>query len=108
MQNRPVPTVRQVLQNYITGFVYTLKHPLTLLPTIILSAMWIVLGILQTTVGKNLPMSVLNFISYAQGGLYGGVVGAIGGIVGKIIIAAFLNALIAPLFIKGAKPFHNF
>ncbi|MBQ7467684.1 MAG: hypothetical protein IJS75_02355 [Bacteroidales bacterium] len=108
MNNRPVPTVRQVLHNYVTGFVYTLKHPLTLLPTIILSAMWIVLGILQTTVGKNLPMSVLNFISYAQGGLYGGVVGAIGGIVGKIIIAAFLNALIAPLFIKGAKPFHNF
>ena len=108
MQNRPVPTVRQVLRNYITGFVYTLKHPLTLLPTIILSAMWIVLGILQTTVGKNLPMSVLNFISYAQGGLYGGVVGAIGGIVGKIIIAAFLNALIAPLFVKGAKPFQNF
>ena len=70
--------------------------------------MWIVLGILQTTVGKNLPISVLNFISYAQGGLYGGVVGAIGGIVGKIVIAGFLNALIAPLFIKGASPFHNF
>lgn len=108
MENQQTPSVGQVLRNYIQGFVYTLKHPLTLLPTIILSGVWIVLGILQTTVGKNLPMSVLNFISYAQGGLYGGVIGAIGGIVGKIIIAAFLNALIAPLFIKGAKPFHNF
>lgn len=108
MENRSTPTVRQVLANYAKGFVYTLKHPLTLLPTIILSAMWIVLGILQTTVGKNLPISVLSFISYAQGGLYGGVLGAIGGIVGKIIIAAFLNALIAPLFIKGARPFQNF
>ena len=52
-------------------------------------------------------MKVLNFLTFAQGGLYGGVIGAVGGILGKIIVAAFVNVLIVPLF-QGGHPFSNF
>ena len=92
------------LKSYLKRSLEVYKHPKQLLPTIILTVVWMVLGIVQLKVKENLPMQVLNFITYAQGGLYGGVVGAIGGILGKVVVAAFVNALIVPLF-SGKKPF---
>ena len=94
------PYVRQYLKQSLQVF----KHPKQLIPSIILSVVWIILGIVQIKVRENLPLKVLNFITYAQGGLYGGVVGAVGGILGKIIVASFVNALLVPLF-QGKKPF---
>jgi hypothetical protein len=38
--------------------------------------------------------------------MYGGLLAAAGGILGKVIVAAFLNAMIMPLF-KGGKPFEG-
>ena len=94
------------LKQYLKQSLQVFKHPKQMLPTIILTVVWIVLGILQLKVKNNLPMQVLNFITYAQGGLYGGVVGAIGGILGKVVVAAFVNALIVPLF-SGKKSFDS-
>ena len=92
------------LKQYLKQSLQVFKHPKQLLPTAILTVVWMVLGILQIKVKENLPMQVLNFITYAQGGLYGGVVSAIGGILGKVVVAAFVNALIVPLF-QGKMPF---
>lgn len=92
------------LKQYLKQSLQVFKHPKQMLPTIILTVVWIVLGILQLKVKNNLPMKVLNFLTYAQGGLYGGIFGAIGGILGKVVVAAFVNALIVPLFM-GKKPF---
>ena len=92
------------LKQYLKQSLQAFKHPKQMLPTIILTVVWIILGILQVKLRENLPMKVLNFITYAQGGLYGGVVSAIGGILGKIVVAGFVNALIVPLFM-GKKPF---
>ena len=92
------------LKQYLKQSLQVFKHPKQMLPTIILTVVWIVLGILQLKVKNNLPMKLLNFITYAQGGLYGGIFGAIGGILGKVVVAAFVNALIVPLFM-GKKPF---
>ena len=92
------------LKQYLKQSLQVFKHPKQLLPTIILTVVWMVLGILQVRLKENLPMQVLNFITYAQGGLYGGVVGAIGGILGKVVVAAFVNALLVPLF-QGKMPF---
>ena len=95
------------LKAYFKQCLEVFKHPIMLLPTAILIVVWIGLGILQNKVGRNLPLSMLNFITFAQGGLYGGIFGAIGGILGKIVVAAFVNMMIAPLFYK-KNPFANF
>ena len=92
------------LKQYLKQSLQVFKHPKQMLPTIILTVVWIALGILQIKIKDNLPMKVLNFLTYAQGGLYGGIFGAIGGILGKVVVAAFVNALIVPLFM-GKKPF---
>lgn len=34
--------------------------------------------------------------------MFGGVLGAVGGIIGKVVVAAFLNVAIVPLFQKKA------
>lgn len=95
------------LKAYFKQCLKVFKHPILLLPTAILAVIWIVLGILQNHVKQNLPLSILNFLTFAQGGLYGGIFGAIGGILGKIVVAAFVNAMIVPLFQK-KNPFANF
>ncbi len=94
------------LKQYLKQSLQAFKHPKQMLPTIILTVVWIILGLLQIKLKENLPMKLLNFITYAQGGLYGGVVSAIGGILGKVVVAGFVNALIAPLFM-GKKPFNG-
>lgn len=95
------------LKGYFRQCGEVLKHPKLLLPTLILAIVWIILGILQTRVRENLPMKVLNFLTFAQGGLYGGVIGAVGGILGKVVVASFVNVLIVPLF-QGGRPFAGF
>lgn len=100
-------TLGDYLKAYFKQCLEVFKHPKMLLPTAILAVVWIGLGILQNMVGENLPMSMLNFLTYAQGGLYGGILGAIGGILGKIVVAAFVNVMIVPLFYK-KNPFANF
>ena len=95
------------LKGYFRQCGEVLKHPKLLLPTVILAVVWIILGILQTRVRENLPMKVLNFMTFAQGGLYGGVIGAVGGILGKVVVASFVNVLIVPLF-QGGRPFADF
>ena len=95
------------LKSYFRKCGEVLKHPKLLLPTLILALVWIILGLIQARVRPNLPMKVLNFLTFAQGGLYGGFIGAVGGILGKIVVAAFVNVLIVPLF-QGGHPFSNF
>ena len=108
MDNNGAQTFGQFLKGYFKGLFQMLKHPLTLLPTLLISAAWIVLGIVHTRYGESEWLSWANFFTFAQGGLYGGTVGAVGGILGKILIATLLNAMIMPLFIKGSRPFARF
>ena len=108
METNGAQTFGQFLKGYFKGLVQMLKHPLTLLPTLLISAAWIILGILHTRYGESQWLAWANFFTFAQGGLFGGTVGAVGGIVGKILIATLLNAMIMPLFIKGSRPFARF
>lgn len=108
MDNNGAQTFGQFLKGYFKGLFQMLKHPLALFPTLLISAAWIVLGIVHTRYGESQWLSWANFFTFAQGGLYGGTVGAIGGILGKILIATLLNAMIMPLFVKGCRPFARF
>ena len=94
--------------SYLSRLKQILKHPIVLLPTLIITIIWIVLGIIQSRYKETQALSWMNFFTFAQGGLFGGVAGAVGGIVGKILIASILTALLTPLFIKGSQPFAGF
>ena len=96
------------IASYFQKLKYVIKHPLVLLPTLIITIIWIVLGIIQSRYKETQALSWMNFFTFAQGGLFGGVAGAVGGIVGKILIASILTALLTPLFIKGSQPFAGF
>ena len=102
------PSVSQYFKTLGKKILFALKHPLLLLPTVLIMGGWILLGFLKSHFGESRLLSVFNFFTFAQGGLFGGVAGAIGGILGKIMVAGLLNALILPLFVRGKKPGDRF
>jgi len=108
MQNEQPQPFGQFLKAYFKNLWQMIKHPWAFIPTLLLSAAWIVLGIAQTRMAASPAFDWANFFTFTQGGLFGGLAGAIGGIVGKILIATLLNALIMPLFMKGSRPFAKF
>ena len=89
------------LKNYLKQSLQIFKHPMKLLPTVVISIIWIVIGYFSSP-PRVLPgwAQVVSFFTFAEGGLFGGVIGAVGGIVGKVVMAVFINSLILPLFEK--------
>ena len=61
------------------------KHPMMLLPTLVLGAIWLVIGYLSSTTELPGWAKVVSFLSFAEGGLFGGALGAAGGIVGMLL-----------------------
>ena len=93
--------VGQYLKNALKQGLQIFRHPLKLLPTVVIGAVWIVLGYLSAAMQPfPMPLKIASFLSYAEGGLFGGVLGAVGGIAGKVVMAVFTNSLILPLFEK--------
>ena len=90
------------ISQYIRKSLKVLKNPKQMIPTIVLGLFWLVLALLGSFGIDPLPVRILSFLTFAQGGMFGGVLGAVGGILGKIVVAAFLNAIIIPLFQKKA------
>lgn len=90
------------LAEYIRQSLTVLKNPKQMLPTVVLGIVWLVLALLGSFGINPLPVRILSFLTFAQGGMFGGVLGAAGGILGKVVVAAFLNAAIVPLFQKKA------
>ena len=100
MENERI-SVGQYLKNALQQSVQVFKTPKKLLPTIVIGIIWLVIGILSSTMKPfPLPLKIVSFLSYAEGGLFGGVLGAIGGIIGKVVVAVFINSLVLPLFEK--------
>ena len=102
---RPM-TFSEFLKSYFGRCVETLKNPKQLIPTLALGVVWLILSVAASYIKLWLPFQALSFLTFAQGGMYGGILGAVGGIIGKVIVAAFLNVLLVPLF-TGQKPFKS-
>lgn len=86
------------------GVMDIVHHPAKLLPTIILSVIWMAISWLMA-MGNDLPaVRWLNKLTYASGGMYGGSLGAAGGIFGKAVFAAVLNTIVLSLW-AGKNPF---
>ena len=94
--------MRKFIIGYVRQSLNVLKNPKQMIPTVILGLFWLVLALLGSFGINPLPVRILSFLTFAQGGMFGGVFGAVGGILGKIVVAAFLNAVIIPLFQKKA------
>jgi hypothetical protein len=88
--------------SYVRQSLNVLKNPKQMIPTVILGLFWLVLALLGSFGINPLPVRILSFLTFAQGGMFGGVFGAVGGILGKVVVVAFLNAAVIPLFQKKA------
>lgn len=86
------------------GVMDIIRHPAKLLPTIILSVVWIVISLLMAMGKDTAVVKWINTLTYASGGMYGGAVGAAGGIFGKAVFAAVVNTIVLALW-KGKSPF---
>ena len=87
------------ISGYIRQSLNALKNPKQLIPTVVLGIFWLALALLGSFGINPLPVRILSFLTFAQGGMFGGVLGAVGGILGKLVVVAFLNAAIIPLFL---------
>ena len=86
------------------GVMHIIRHPAQLMPTIIISLIWMGISYLMA-MGNDLPaVKWLNTLTYASGGMYGGPMGAAGGIFGKAVFAAVLNTIVLSLW-RGKNPF---
>jgi hypothetical protein len=88
--------------SYVRQSLNVLKNPKQMIPTVILGLFWLGLALLGSFGINPLPVRILSFLTFAQGGMFGGVFGAVGGILGKVVVVAFLNAAVIPLFQKKA------
>ena len=86
------------------GVMDIIRHPAKLLPTIILSVIWMAISYLMAMGKDTAVVKWLNTLTYASGGMYGGSVGAAGGIFGKAVFAAVLNTIVLSLW-AGKNPF---
>ena len=100
-RNVPASGVLQLITQAVMDF---LKDPKQLIPMAALAVFWLVLSLLAAKGINPLPVKILSFLTFAQGGMYAGVFGAVGGIIGKAVFAYFFSALIVPLF-SGKNPF---
>ena len=86
------------------GVMDIIHHPAKLLPTIILSVIWMAVSYLMAMGKDTAAVKWLNTLTYASGGMYGGSLGAAGGIFGKAVFAAVLNTIVLSLW-AGKNPF---
>ena len=86
------------------GVMDIIHHPAKLLPTIILSVIWMAVSYLMAMGKDTAVVKWLNTLTYASGGMYGGSLGAAGGIFGKAVFAAVLNTIVLSLW-AGKNPF---
>lgn len=82
------------------------KSPKQLIPILVLGVFWLALSLLPALGINPLPVKLLSFLTFAQGGMYGGVLGALGGVLGKAVFAYFVSTLLLPLF-SGKNPFEG-
>ncbi|MDD4753422.1 MAG: zinc ribbon domain-containing protein [Desulfitobacteriaceae bacterium] len=81
---------RQLLANTQAA----LRDKKRLIPALVLAVLWIVLIFLPRAGTDAVPVKILSWLTFAQGGLNGGLISKIGGILGKGLLAAFFTSLI--------------
>jgi hypothetical protein len=100
----PAQYLGRALKTIPSSFAAILKNVRLLKPAIAFTALWIILGILPIVGVYGLPVRILSFLTFAQGGLlwggFYGALGVLGGTLGRVTYAY----LIMPL-LQGQRPF---
>lgn len=94
----------QGLTGLFRGFGATFKDKKRWIPALILALTWFILTLLPLLGVNPMPVRLLSFLTFAQGGTSGGLWGVMGGVVGKGVFAYFLMSLVTPPT-RGQKPF---
>ena len=103
-EGAPPKKASSLIAQVKAGVMDIIRHPAKLLPTIILSVIWMAISYLMAMGKDTAVVKWLNTLTYASGGMYGGSVGAAGGIFGKAVFAAVLNTIVLSLW-AGKNPF---
>ncbi len=93
----PVRFIATSLRQGTASLAAYFRNPRKMIPILGLAVVWLVLSILPAMGINPLPVKVLSFVTFAQGGMYGGFWGALGGVLGKAVFAWFFSALLIPL-----------
>ncbi len=96
-QPGPVKFIAASIRRGTTSMVSYFRNPRKMIPILVLAVVWLVLSVLPAMGINPLPVKILSFVTFAQGGMYGGFWGAAGGILGKAVFAWFFSALLIPL-----------
>ncbi len=96
-QPGPVKYIAASIRRGTASLAAYFRNPRKMIPILVLAVVWLVLSILPAMGINPLPVKVLSFVTFAQGGMYGGFWGAIGGILGTAVFAWFFSALLIPL-----------
>lgn len=99
----PVKLIFSELLNAVKAAVTVFKDKKKLIFVLLLAAVWILLAVLKMLRFNALPVSVLSFLSFAQGGMSGKPLEMVGGILGKGIFAFFLTSFMLPIFGQGRQ-----
>lgn len=100
----PLRFLKESILVGIKSVLQLLRNPKQMIPMLVLGVFWLILSLLSALGINPRPVRILSFLTFAQGGMYGGVLGAAGGVIGKAVFAYFVSALILPLF-SGKNPF---
>ena len=103
-ESAPPKKAPSLIAQVKAGVMDIIRHPAKLLPTIILSVIWMAISYLMAMGKDTAVVKWLNTLTYASGGMYGGSLGAAGGIFGKAVFAAVLNTIVLSLW-AGKNPF---
>jgi|GEM_PF-1492540 len=99
----PVIFSLQSLKGAVKGIAELVKRPFALLPTLVIIVLQMALSFIKIGAPWNRMVTVLSFLTFAQGGMYGGVIGAAGGVIGRGIYTWAIGSLVAALFNSGKK-----
>ncbi len=99
----PVKVLGRSIGGFLKGIINLIRYPKSAIVPLIFAVLWIVLAFLRGS--DLLPVRVLNWLTFAEGGLDRGPAGMIGGLAGKGAVAVMLSSLFSggiPNTIKGA------
>lgn len=105
-ENKNIPGPSKVIgawfKSLFASIIDTCKKPIKLIPAIVLFVVWFIISFLRASDINPMPVRVLSFLTFAEGGLHGGFIGVIGGLIGKGLFACAVVIIIS-LFKKKEK-----
>ncbi|MBO4219728.1 MAG: zinc ribbon domain-containing protein [Clostridia bacterium] len=90
----PLKTAGSGFRSFFSSVKNLFKDPVRMIPAAALALLWLVLNIIQAFGINPLPLRILSFITFANGGMSGGIAGAMGGIIGKGVYAGAVTAIV--------------